>query len=80
MGFMHWMGSVDLDESGYCMDNKQLQYELDDCLSYKNDVIEGIQDEFRSDPTEAEYLIRLFNNYIEVLKFSVDGDYGLRWG
>lgn len=79
LDFMHWMSSIVLDERGCCMDSKQLQYELDDCLSYKKDVIEGIQEVYINDTKEAEYLIELFNKYIEVLKFSVDGMYGIRW-
>lgn len=45
IGFMHWMSSIVLNERGCCMDNQQLQYELDDCLCYNKDVIDGIQDE-----------------------------------
>ena len=77
--FMHWMSSIVLDERGCCMDNTRLQYELDDCLFYKNDVIEGIQEEYINNTAYAEYLIGLFNKYIEILKFSVDGEYGIRW-
>lgn len=79
LDFMHWLSSVVLDENGCCLDDKKLQYELEDCLANRNDVIEAIQEEYISDPIEAENLIGLFNSYIDILKFSVDGGYGICW-
>ena len=43
--FKLWMDSITLDDNGCCMDSKQLQYELEDCLFHHNEVIESIKEE-----------------------------------
>lgn len=77
--FMFWMNSIALDDNGCCMDSKQLQCELEDCLFHHNEVIESIKEEYTFDKSYANDLIELFEQYIKLLNFVIDGDYGLRW-
>lgn len=77
--FKLWMDSITLDDNGCCMDSKQLQYELEDCLFHHNEVIESIKEEYTFDKSYANDLIELFEQYIKLLTFAVDGGYGLRW-
>lgn len=77
--FMFWMNSIELDGNGCCFDTQRLEDEFDYCTFHKQDVIESIQEEYANDKSYADELIDLFNQYIELLRFAVQGGYGLRW-
>ena len=77
--FMCWMSSIVMDDEGCCKDSKQLQNELDDCLFHQNQVIADIKEEYSFDESYGNDLVELFEQYIKLLNFAVNGDYGLKW-
>lgn len=79
LNFMFWMSPIVLDDHGCCLDANRLREELDECQFHKDDVIESIKEEYPNDDSSAKELIALFNEYIGLLKFAVEGGYGLRW-
>lgn len=77
--FMFWLNLIELDSDGCSFDTHKLKDELDYCTFHKQDVIESIEEEYANDKSYAGELIDLFRQYAELLKFAVQGGYGLRW-
>lgn len=77
--FMFWLNLIELDSDGCNFDTHKLQDELDYCTFHKRDVIESIEEEYANDKSYAGELMDLFRQYEELLKYTVQGGYGLRW-
>ena len=71
-------GSLTLDDFGCCYDEKQLKWELDDCINYRDDILENIREDY--DTEDTQYYMEILDQYVAVLQFAVDTGMGICWG